>query len=285
MRISVKQICMFGDRIGQAIGGCPRQWGFNYLDKFEVPFLAPQLVDGIKFHACVEHLHRDGVMPESQELQPGVVLTPQDVSPEGHFGRMARAALIHIPGNESVQWMHEYEGFFPWRTTNGVEVEIHLRPDLMSKPALGLLGYLIDFKSCNGKKHALTLDGGKKPIRDDVQANTYSYGLSLLSSASTLARWIYVDRNTYAAWPVERMFCMHQTEAWMHENIDATIELIHAIRSRGELTAMDLPGDERACDSGQRFCDHISRCLGPVGAKPSRLITLEEVTRYIGKTE
>lgn len=297
MRISVKQICMFGTRNNVAIGGCPRLWGFNYLDKLEKGFLGPQLVDGIKFHKCVEHLHRDGVMPTPRVLQPGVVLSEQDVRPEGHYGRMARAALVHVPrraeiwgGQVSDLWVHEHVGHFPWTTSNGVEVDIDLRPDLMSVPQLGVMAYLVDFKGTGNKRHALTNDSGKKPIREDVQANVYSYGLHMLGAASVLARWIYVDRNTYASWPVERLFQPATVVDWLHENIDATVELIHSIRSNPELRALDLPGDEEspACggDGSGRFCDFaVSHCFGPVGAKPSRLITLEEVTRFLGKVE
>lgn len=289
LRVSVKQLCMFGTLNPVAIGGCPRLWGFNYLDRLEKGFLAPQLVDGIKFHACVEHLHRDGVMPEPQELQPGVILTPEDVLPEGHYGRMARAAIVHVPRREFGGWVHEYEGFFDWTTSNGVEVEIDLRPDLMSVPQPGTMSYLVDFKGTGNKRHALTNDSGKKPIREDVQANVYSHGMHVLGACSTLARWIYVDRNTYAAWPVERLFTPEKVVDWLHENIDATIELIHTFRTGG-VSAMQLPGDESsaACggDGSGRFCDFAhSHCLGPVGAAPSKLITLEEITRYIGRKE
>jgi len=287
MRISVKQLNMFGTlRTDMAIGGCPRMWALHYLDGLRREWLAPQLVDGIKAHACFESLHRDGIMPKPQELQPGVVLTPEDVRPEGHFGRVARAALVHVPVREYGQWEHEHEGFFEWTTTKGVTVEIDLRPDLMSVIEPGLLAYLIDLKTTGNKRNALTDDKGKKPLRDDVQANVYSHGLHLLGAGSTLARWIYVDRNTYASWPVERWFEPKKTEAWLHDNIDATVELIHLFREHGALTALDLPGDENACGGTARFCDHgFEHCLGPVGAKASRLITLEEITRYIGRTE
>jgi len=284
LRVSVKQLCMFGTLDQQAIGGCPRMWGFQYLDGLKREWLAPQLVDGIKFHACVEHLHRDGRMPEPRQLQPGVHLTAQDVLPEGHYGRMARAALIHVPRREYGRWVHEHEGLLPWTTSKGVEVDIDLRPDLMSEIEPGLLAYLIDFKGTGNRRHALTGDAGKKPLRNDVQANVYSHGLHLLGASATLARWIYVDRNTYAAWPVERMFQPEKTEAWLHANIDATVELIHLFREHGTLRALDLPADENACGGTGRFCDHAGRCLtGPVGALPSRLIQLEEVTRYIGR--
>lgn len=290
LRISVKQLNMFGVREQLAIGGCPRQWGFTYLNKLEKGFLSPQLVDGIKFHACVESLHRDGRMPLPRTLQPGVELTPEDVRPEGQFGRMARASLVHIPrrgtanhGDPLETWVHEYVGFFDWTTSNGVEVEIDLRPDLMSVPEAGVMAYLVDFKSTGSKKHALTGDAGKKPLRDDVQANVYSHGLHLLGANGTLARWIYVDRNTFASWPVERLFTPEKTAAWMHENIDATIELIHTFRTGG-VSAMQLPGDENACGGTGHFCDFPQHCLGPVGAAPSRLITLDEIHQYQGKT-
>lgn len=293
MRISVKQINMFGALNPQAIGGCPRMWGFHYLDGRRLDWLPPQLTDGIKAHACFESLHRDGVMPEPKELQPGVHLTAQDVLPEGHFGRIARAALIHVPRRDerfsvAELWVHEHEGFFEWTTTKGITVEIDLRPDLMSviEPGQDSMAYLVDLKTTGNKRNALTDDKGKKPLRDDVQANVYSHGLHLLGASSTFARWIYVDRNTYASWPVSRLFTPEKTEAWLHENIDATVELIYLFREHEGLTAMDLPGDENACGGTGRFCDHgNAHCLGPVGAKASRLITLNEITKYIGRKE
>lgn len=288
LKVSCKQLVMFGTLNSQALGGCPRLWGFNYLDKLEKGFLGPQLVDGIKFHKAVEHLHRDGVMPQPCTLQPGVVLTAEDVLPEGHYGRMARAAIVHVPVR-STPWVHEYVGSFPWTTTNGVEVDIDMRPDLMSTVKPGVLATLIDFKGTGNKRNALTNDKGKKPIREDVQANVYSHGMHVLGASSTLARWIYVDRNTYAAWPVERLFTPAVVEDWLHRNIDATIELIHSIRANPALRALDLPGDESspACggNGSGRFCDFVAHCQGPVGAKPSRLIQLEEIVRFKeGKT-
>lgn len=290
LRISVKQINMFGAlRPELAIGGCPRMWGFQYLDGLKKDWLDQKLIDGIKAHACFEHLHRDGVMPVPQQLQPGVVLTPEDVRPEGHYGRIARAALVHVPRRDerrpvSELWVHEHQGLIPWKTSKGIEVDIDLRPDLMSVIERGLLAHLIDLKTTGNKRHALTDDKGKKPLRDDVQANVYSHGIHLLGASSTLARWIYVDRNTYAAWPVERLFTPEKTEAWLHENIDATVELIYLFRtSERKLSALDLPADESA--GACRFCDHPARCFGPVGAQSSRLVQLHEITRYIGRTE
>lgn len=291
LRVSVKQLTMFGTLEQFAIGGCPRMWGFHYLDGLRTEWFAPQLVDGIKAHACFEHLHRDGRMPEPQELQPGIVLTAADCLPEGHFGRIARAALVHVPRRDerpgAELWLHEYKGVFDWTTSKGVEVEIDLRPDLMSVIEPGLLAYLCDLKTTGNKRNACTDDKGKKPLGKDVQANVYSHGLHLLGASSTLARWIYVDRNTYASWPVERLFTPEKTEAWLHANIDATIELIHIIREQGGLKALDLPADEYVCGGTGRFCDHgPSHCLTtPVGAAPSRLIQLEEIARYIGRTD
>lgn len=281
MKISVKQINMFGPRERPKIGGCPRAWGYRYLDKLEPEFLAPPLVDGIKFHACLDALQQTGKMPEPRCLQPGVVLTAADVQPEGHFGRMARAALLHIPIREFGAWRSEYIGSFPYTTRLGVEVTIDLRPDLSSLEEDGshkpLMAYLVDFKSTSNKRYAL------KPadLLLDVQANVYSHGLHLRGATATLARWIYVDKNTYASWPVEAVFQPEKTATWLHENIDATIELIHTIRSQGNLAALDLPGDIEACGGVGRFCDNASRCLvGPVGPLPSRLISLAEIVRF-----
>jgi hypothetical protein len=283
MRISVKQINLFGPLQRPSIGGCPRAWGFSYLDGFKPDFLAPQLVDGIKFHAVCASLVEHGRMPSSGSLQPGVELTPEEVLPESHLGRMGRASLIHLPQRQPLDsrdtefqpWVVEHVGSFPWTTSKGVECTIDLRPDLASAP-LGdaTLNYLVDFKSTSNRRYAL------KTLLHDVQANLYSAGLMHLGATSVLARWIYVSKKDYSAWPVEAVFHREKTEAWLHENVDPTIELIHTIREAGTIKGLDLPGDIEACGGVGRFCDHEARCLTILGARPPRLITLDEIVRF-----
>lgn len=274
MKISVKQLNMFGALQRPSIGGCPRQWAYYYLDGLRAPFLSPPLVEGIKFHAVCASLVVAGVMPPAVELQPGVVLSEEDVRPEGHLGKMARAALLQLPVRPYGEWVSEHVGTFPWRTSRGVECEIDLRPDLMSPIVDAQLCYLVDFKGTSDKRYAL------KSLADDVQANVYSHGLHLLGAGCTLARWAYVSKKTYASWHVEKMFHPEPTEKWLHENIDRTVELIQALREQGGVTGLDVGADEGACQGGTRFCDYILPCMGPVGAKPARLVDLETLIRY-----
>jgi len=189
---------------------------------------------------------------------------------------MGRASLIHLPQREYGEWLVEHVGSFPWTTDRGVACTIDLRPDLTSAP-LGApaLNYLVDFKSTSNRRYAL------KTILHDVQANIYAAGLMHHGATAVLARWIYVSKKDYSSWPVEAVFHKARTEAWIHENVDATIELIHTIREAGNITALDLPGDIEACGGVGRFCDHEARCLkGPVGALPPRLISLDEIVRF-----
>lgn len=283
LRVSVKQINMFGPLLRPSIGGCPRSWGFRYLDDLRPEFLPPHLVDGIKFHDVVRALATTGRMPEARELQPGVILTPEDVRPEGHFGRMARAAIIYIPRREWAEgpaaeklglgWRAEGEMLFPWTTDRGLECDIDLRPDLYSDNVSAM--WFLDWKSCSGKRHAL------KTLENDVQARVYSRGLmATFGKIQIHARWVYVDKKTYASWPVDGVFGLTETDEWIHKNVDATLELIHAFRDE-KLSAMDLPGDIEVCGGTGRFCDSWVRCLtDPTGAAPSRLITLDEIVRY-----
>lgn len=284
MRVSVKQLNMFGCLQRPSIGGCPRSWGFNYLDKVRKDWLDPPLVDGIKFHACMASLINSGTMPEPGELQPGVFLQGSDVGPEGHFGRMARAALIYLPNRDwaltpsakqkGLGWTVEGEYLFPWRTEpHGVECEIDLRPDLHSDNVGRMV--FVDWKSTSDKRFSL------KTLEDDVQANAYAFGLmELFGKIEVDARWVYVSKKTYDSWPVDFTFRRQQTTEWLHRNIDATIELIHTFRD-AKLAALDLPGDLEACGGVGRFCDFKDRCLtGPVGELPSRLISLNEIVRY-----
>lgn len=220
-------------------------------------------------------------MPEPGTLQPGVELTPEEVLPESHLGRMGRASLIHLPRREypaagaDKLWEVEHVGSFPWTTSKGVECDIDLRPDLASAPiGDATLNYLVDFKSTSNRRYAL------KTLLHDVQANLYSAGLMYMGATAVLARWIYVNKKDYSAWPVEAVFHKERTEAWLHDNIDATIELIHTIRDAGNIKALDLPGDIEACGGVGRFCDHAARCLTILGAHPPRLITLDEILRF-----
>lgn len=284
MKISCKQLNMFGCRQRPSIGGCPRAWGFSYLDKIKLDWLAPPLVDGIKFHACIAWLVASDKMPPPGQLQPGVVLTEDDVRPEGHYGRMARAALLHLPRRDwaltpqakamGLGWKVEGEYLFPWKTEpHWVQAEIDLRPDLHSDN-VGPMVFL-DWKSTSDKRYAL------KSLAEDVQANVYAYGLMKVFGKIVIgARWVYVNKKTYESWPVDHEFRLKETTEWLHDNIDATIELIHTFRDE-KLEALDLPGDLEACGGVGRFCDHKDRCLiGPVGELPSRLITLNEINRY-----
>lgn len=284
MRISVKQLNLFGCLQRPSIGGCPRAWGFSYLDHAKPEWLPRHLVDGIKFHACVASLMLHNKMPEPQQLQPGVVLTPEDVLPEGHFGRMARAALIRLPRRDwaltpearalGLGWKAEGEYLFPWTTQpHHVRAEIDLRPDLHSDNVGPMV--FIDWKGTSDKRYALA------SLANDVQANSYAYGLMHNHGKIAIsARWVYVNKKTYDSWVVDGEFRLKETTDWLHENIDATIELIHTFRDAG-LSALDLPGDLEACGGVGRFCDHKDRCLiGPIGELPSRLITLQEIVRY-----
>jgi hypothetical protein len=275
MRISAKQINLFGPLQRPSIGGCPRAWGFAYLDGLRPEFLAPALVEGIKFHAVCASLVSSGRMPEPGILQPGVELAPEEVLPESHLGRMGRASLVHLPIRQYGAWAVEHVGSFPWTTAKGVECTIDLRPDLASAPiGAPTLNYLVDFKSTSNRRYAL------KTLLYDVQANLYSAGLMHMGATSVLARWIYVNKKDYSSWPVEAVFHREKTEAWLRENVDPTIELIHTIREAGNVQGLDLPGDIEACGGVGRFCDHAARCLTILGAHPPRLITLDEIVRF-----
>lgn len=281
MRISAKQINMFGAKVRKegSLGGCPRSWAAYYLEGNKPEFLDPNLVFGIKFHAVCEALVMTGRMPQPGVLQPGVVLMSEDVKPDGLLGKMGRAAIIHLPrtrvpetGDVIREWQAEKEWLFEWTTSHGLTVQVDLRPDVCADSTLI---DLIDWKSTSDKRWAL------KSIIDDVQANLYAAGLMIRFDRQNCAgRWVYVEKKPpHRSWPVDGIFPRGRTEAWLHENIDATIELVHTMREM-KPAAMDLPGDVLACEGVGKRCDYEGPCLGPVGPRESRLITLEEITRY-----
>lgn len=281
MRISAKQLNMFGckTRKAGALGGCARSWAAYYLEGHRPEYLPAPLVFGIKFHAVCASMVKTGRMPEPHVLQPGVVLMADECKPDGLFGKMARAAIIHLPrtkvpetGDVIRTWQTEQEWLFPWTTTRGTEVEIDLRPDVCADSTLV---DLIDWKSTSDKRWAL------KTILDDVQANLYATGLMIRFNRQCVAgRWVYVEKKgSHRSWPVDGIFHRKASADWLHENVDRTIELVHMMREH-KPTAMDLPGDVLACEGVGKRCDYEGTCLGPVGPRESRLITLEEILRY-----
>lgn len=281
MRVSAKQINMFGARVRKegALDGCPRKWASYYNEGVKPDFLDPNLVFGIKFHAVCAALVMTNRMPEPHVIQPGVVLTADDCRPESQLGKMGRAGIIHLPRtriaetNEVIrEWQTEQVWVFPWRTGLGLDVEVDLRPDVCADSTLI---DLIDWKSTSDKRWAL------KSIVDDVQANLYAYGLMWKMQRQNVAgRWVYVEKKApHKSWPVDGIFPRGRTEAWLHENVDATIELIHTFKENNT-PAMDLPGDILACEGIGKRCDYEGPCLGFVGPKESRLITLDEIIRY-----
>lgn len=280
LRVSAKAINMFGARLRKegSLGGCPRAWAFYYVESMRPEFMAPPLIEGIKFHKVCAALVLTGRMPEPQTIQPGVVLTEYDCLPESTLGKMARHAIVHLPRSEVGDlkfrtWEVEQEWVYEWTTRNGIVCEIDLRPDVCAND---ILIHLIDWKSTGHKRNTLTT------LKDDVQANLYAVGLMRRwEKEALLARWVYVLKSgTHAAWPIDCMFHKSVAEAWLHDNIDATIELIATLRDATGLRALDLPGDIHACDGVGLRCDYSGPCLGPVGPLPSRLIQLDEIVRY-----
>jgi hypothetical protein len=283
LRISAKQINMFGARLLKEgrLGGCPRSWAAYYLDMFRPEYMDPALIFGIKFHDVCRSLTLTGRMPEPRWLQPQVFLSLEDAAPESVFGKMGRAALIHLPEHlidvpysaRPIPWLAEQEWLFDWTTDKGVECEIDLRPDLCSDVPDALLE-LVDFKSTSDKRYALL------SLQDDPQANLYAFGLMKRFGRTEIrASWIYVSKKTYAAWRVQCTFRLAEVEAWIHANLDATIELISVSRDN-KLRALDLPGDETACQGRGFRCDYAGPCMDLWGPKEPRLISLEDVLRY-----
>lgn len=60
-------------------GGCPRKWGFRYIDKIQTPE-SRSAQEGTAVHACLEQYYRDGVMKL-----------------DTWFARVAVAALAYLP--------------------------------------------------------------------------------------------------------------------------------------------------------------------------------------------
>jgi hypothetical protein len=271
---------MFGIKTRKvgSIGGCPRSWAAYYLERVRPEYLPEALVFGIKFHKACASLVSTGRMPDLGELQPGVVLTEFDVLPESIFGKMARAAVVHLPrstvpetGDVFRNWEVEAEWIYEWTTSHGLVTEIDLRPDVCSDEPLV---HLVDWKSTGDKRNAL------KRIDDDVQANLYAVGLMRrFDREHVLGRWVYVEKKgKHNSWPIDSMFHRESSEQWLHNNVDRTIELIHMMREH-KPKAMDLPGDEEACQGTGRWCDYEGTCLGQLGARPG-LIPLEDIVRF-----
>jgi hypothetical protein len=280
LKLSNKQLKMFGTlQLGRSesppkLDGCPRKWGYNYLDGFPVE-LGPALIDGIKHHDVCAHLLRDNRMPLARVLQPGVILSSDDVRPEGHFGKMARASLPLLPVKLPGVWEVEPSYTIEWTTRNGTTVKLDIKPDAHTK--WGAVGhnsglYFIDWKSCSGRKWAL------KSLAEEVQAQLYAFGLcSLLGYERADAVWIYVDKKTYDAWRMPHVIWKDKAEAWLHDNIDQTIDLIVTLREQAP-QGCELPRDLSACEGKGKFCDFAGKCFSN---KTPPIISLEEIRAFI----
>lgn len=289
LRVSAKAINMFGAlqlKEGR-LGGCPRQWAAHYLDMIRPEFLDPALVFGIKYHAVQAALVKTQQMPAPRVLQPGVELTADDVLPESQFGKMARAGQVYLPENFILrppeatrpilraEWLTEQEWLFPWTTDHGVECDVDLRPDVCAFDPEALIE-LVDWKSALDKRYTLI------SLVDDVQANLYAYGLMTKWQRDMLrAHWIYTLKpHPHRSWDISSVFKLDSTAKWLHINVDPTIELIATIRDNPAIRALDLPGDEEACQGRGFRCDFAGQCLELWGPKEPRLITLDEVVRF-----
>jgi hypothetical protein len=287
LKISAKQINMFGQRFLKEgrLGGCPRSYAAWYVDHIRPEVKAPYLVDGVKAHRVTDSLLKTGNMPEPALLEPQVDLTAEDCLPESKYGIWARKALVWMPQNYIVpvwadnviprrDWITEAKWSFPWTTGKGVECDIDLRPDACAWAPESMIE-LVDFKYISDKRYALT------SLTDDSQANLYAFGLMYLQDRPwTNAHWIYtVKKPPHSAWSLGCVFKREPTEQWIHDNLDATIELISVVRANG-VHWEDLPGDDTACQGRGFLCDMADKCLDLWGPKEPRLITLDEIVRY-----
>lgn len=276
MKLSNKQLKVFGtlERKPGALGGCPRAWGYQYLDKLK-PELGPALIDGIKHHDVCASLLREGRMPLPRMLQPGVILTPEDVRPEGHFGKMARASLPLLPVKLEGVWVVEPSYVITWTTRNGTTVKLDIKPDAhIRNGATGYNNglYFIDWKSCSGRKWAL------KSLAEEVQAQLYAFGLcTSLGHERADAVWIYVDKKTYDAWRLGEVIWRDKAEAFLHAHIDRTIDMIVTLREQAP-QGCELPRDLAACEGIGKFCDYAGPCFSN---KTPPIISLEDIRAFI----
>lgn len=288
LRVSAKQISMFGARVLKAgrLGGCPRSYAAYYNDHIRPEEMDQAFVDGIKAHAVAASLVKHGKMPAPAQLQPQVELTAEDVAPESKYGIWARKGLVYLPesfiqpghGAPKItreDWQVEQQWLFPWTTSKGVECDIDLRPDVCAWTERSAIE-LVDFKFISDKRYALDT------LVNDPQANLYAYGLPLIAQrvVQVDASWIYtIKKAPHASWKLGSVFKVGQAEEWIHANLDATIELISVVREN-KLTALDLPGDDSACQGRGFRCDAVDVCFDLWGPREPRLISLEDVLRY-----
>lgn len=274
-RNSAKQLKMFAPTLRKEGGldGCPRKWGFCYVDRLKAD-KGPALIDGIKLHHCMASLIKCGRLPQPGPIDQGVVLTAEDVKPEGHFGKMSRKLLPLLPerpGGPPVQWTPEAVYTLPWVTANGTSVELDIRPDVHSD-AIGP-AYFIDWKSTSDRKYAL------KSLEEELQAHLYAFGLmKKLGCFQITALWNYVNKTNYRAWSVRGVFD-RGSEDWLHAHIDKALDLIPILRAEG-ITGAQLPRDLGACEGIGKFCDYAGHCFNLPKGQPS-VISLEEINSFL----
>lgn len=229
---------------------CLRKWSARYLHRLPDP-KSPAASLGIQMHELLRAMCTAG--------------PAANVNPESTVGALARALYPLTPPGA----VCELEGIFDlFGMTASFRIDFTVRgPD-------GRFAAFGDWKSGRrGSPWTLT----PTTILDDLQANWEANGFCKTFGLTEVpVRWLYVDKRTHEAWPVDGRFTLAGTEAWLHEHARPTMLLIEAMRAVQPVPPVQaVPHDESACEGTGHFCPYLGAC----SLRPS-LINVDDLRRH-----
>ncbi len=218
---------------------CLRQWAAKYLHRLPDPKGAAAQ-DGIDFHELLRAMCAQGPAANAQ--------------PESRIGRWARALYPLTPPGV----LGELEQHFDFQGhTASFRIDFTL-------PGFDAFG---DWKSCAGPRWALagpgaTADEQQAALGNDLQANLEANGFcKVFGRAEVPIRWLYVDKKTERAWPVDARMTLAGTEAWLTEHALPWMRLIERMRALAPPPPVQaVPHDPLACEGVGKFCAYLGAC-------------------------
>jgi hypothetical protein len=252
--ISLKQIISFRS--------CPRQWAAKFLFRLPDP-KHPNAQLGIDVHAAAEAYLKTGRFDFVRWNRDKQVEERVQVSPESHLGKLAKACVAFAPPGALPELVQAFDLF--GRTVNA-RVDC-VWPDWSE---------FADWKSSSGYGEL-----SPKTLPTDVQANWQSHGVMVGSGRQEIAGlWVYADKKTYKARPVQGTFRLAETEAFLRREVLPAmqmIELFRELHDSGRFHRLDqMPHDMTACDGRGKFCSFLGHCQ----LKPSTGATLAQLRAH-----
>lgn len=227
---------------------CLRKWAAKYLHRLPDP-KHPNAQDGIDMH-------------ELLRAMCGPAGPAANTNPESKIGRWARALYPLTPPNVLCELEQTFD-LFGHRASFGIDFTLR-------DPDGGFIAFG-DWKSCAGPRWSLN----EATIKSDLQANLEANGFcKVFGRTDVHVRWLYVDKKTEHAWPVDGHFTLDGTEAWLEEHALPWMRLIESMRALNPAPpVVDVPHDPITCDGVGRMCPFLGACQ----MRTSPIVTIDRL--------